>query len=112
MPGPEVVGVVALLRVARGGAEVAKVARGARRKVLVVAHARLRARLEASPGGVVAPLELEARPGVVDVVTEDRDRAVDVLEKGGRCLVAGTPAGGDVPRADEDRVAGHLPRGA
>jgi hypothetical protein len=51
VPGPEIVGVVALQRVARGGAEVAEVTRGASRLVLVVAHSGQGARLVASPEG-------------------------------------------------------------
>jgi len=57
-----------------------------------------------SPGGAVAVPVLGDRPGFVDVVAEDGDRAFDVVEKVGRRLVAGTAAGGDVPSPDQDRV--------
>jgi hypothetical protein len=105
VPGAQIVGVVAFLWIARSGAEVAEVARSARRIVLVVAYAGHGACLVASPGGAVAALERGARPVFVDVVAEGSDRAVDAVEQAGRRLVAGSAAGGDVPRPDQDRVA-------
>src|SRR5215212_324468 len=58
VPPPQVVGVVALLRIARSRAEVAEVAGCPRGVVLVVAGGGPGTRLEASPGRIVAIVKL------------------------------------------------------
>jgi hypothetical protein len=103
VPVASVVGVVALLGIPSRGSEVVEVARSARRIVLVVAYARLGARFVASPGGVVAGLELSVRSGAVGVVAGREDGTTDAVEQLGRGLVGGGGAVGYVPGADQHR---------
>jgi hypothetical protein len=104
VPFAQVVGVVAFIGVARGRAEVAKVARRTRRVVVVAARCRVRPRLVAAPAGVVAVLVLGGGSGVVGVVAGGEDRAGDAVEQLGGLLVARIVALGYVPRPDQYRV--------
>ena len=106
VPRAEVVAVVARLPVARRRTEVVEVRRGARRPVVVISEGRARAGPMASPRRSVALAELGERPGLVGVVSEREDRAVDPVEQLGRLLRAAAAAVGDVTRADEDGIRG------
>src|SRR6266511_1529065 len=92
--------------VAGGGAEVVEVAGGAGGVVLVVAGRGLGTRLVAAPGRVVAVGVVGVRAVLVGVVAGGEDRPGHAVEQVGGRLVAGRGAGGDVSRADQDRVGG------
>ena len=101
VPSAEVVAVVTLRGIARGGAEVAEIARGIGRLVVPVAGRRARARLLPPPVGVVTLLVLGERALVEGVVAVREHGARDVVEQRGRRLVCRPVAAADVPRADE-----------
>src|SRR5256712_5714747 len=109
MPTTEVVAVVALGGVTRGRAEVLEVAVGLPRPVLVVAQGRARPLFVPPPARSVALLVLLDRPVLVGVIArrEDRRRDAarnDLIEKLGGLLVPIASVGGDIARADENRV--------
>src|SRR5207249_5063639 len=106
VPGAEVVAVVALRRIAGGGAEVAEVPRGAGCLVIALPRGRLRAGLVPAPGRVVA-LVLRRRAAVISVVAGREDGPWDPVEQvGGGVVVAGLVATRDVARAHQRRRAG------
>src|SRR5262249_55904698 len=91
VPGAQVVGVVALGRVTGGGTEVAVVAGGTRRVVLVVTRRGLGTCLlpPRAPGRVVVGVVLRGGAAVVGVVAEGVDRTGDVVQQGGGRRLAG-----------------------
>ena len=98
MPSPQLVGVVALIRVPGGLAEIVEVALGFLRVVLVVAGDGLGTVLEAAPGGLVALLEVLRRALGVGRVAQGEDRAaVDATDELGGRLVA-LPAVGNAEK--------------
>jgi hypothetical protein len=101
VPGSDVVGVVALLGVARGLPEVLEVASGPFGVVLVVAGDGLGAPLEAPPRRLVASLEVRCRAPRVRVVVQGEDRPVDALDQFDGSLVGLGAAAGDVARGDD-----------
>src|SRR4029453_13214547 len=88
VPRPGVVAVVAPGRIASSGTEVAVVALGSGRLVVVVAGRGPRPRLVPAPGRTVAIAELGSRPGRIGVVAEGDDRAGDAVEQLG-CRAVG-----------------------
>src|SRR6185437_16140117 len=104
VPGAEVIGVIALLRIAGGRAEIGEVAACARRPIVVVARGRPGPRPEPPPARVVAAGELLRGPGVVHIVSEREDRALDAIEERRGLLVAVARARSDVARTDEDGI--------
>src|SRR5439155_1008491 len=107
VPSAEVVAVVALRRIAGGGAEVAEVPRGAGRLVIALARSGLRAGLVPAPARVVALLVLGKRAAVIGVVAGREDGPWDPVEQvGGGVVVAGLVATRDVARAHQRRRAG------
>src|ERR687898_360814 len=101
MPGPELVGVVALLGVACGLTEVLEVASCPFGVVLVVAGDRLGALLEAPPRRPVAFLEVLSRAPGVSLIAQGQDRPVDTLDQLCGSLVLLGAALGDVARRDD-----------
>jgi len=59
--------------------------------------------LEEAPGRPVALLEVFGRPIRVGVVAQGEDRALDVNDEPGGCLVASPGAVGDVARRNDHR---------
>src|SRR5919106_2252602 len=104
MPPSQIVGVVALLRIARGLTEVIEVSGGLRREVFVVAHAGPGTGFVAAPGGFVALRKLGGSTGLVGVVAQGVDGARDVVQQLGRSLVSRASAVGYIPRSDQPRV--------
>ncbi len=104
MPGPDVIAVVALARLAGGRAEVGEVALRTGRLVVVVAGRRHRPIPVPAPGRVIALTKLGGRARGVDVVAEREHGAIDRREQVGRRAVLGRTATGDVTGADHDRV--------
>jgi len=88
VPGPQLVGVVASLRVACGLTGVLEVASGTFGKVLVVAGDGLGAPLEPPPRRPVAFLEVHRRASGVSLIAQGQDRPVDTLDQLGGSLVA------------------------
>src|SRR5918997_2809087 len=105
MPSSQIVGVVALLRIAGGRAEVIEVSGSLRRVVFVVAHAGPDTVSVAAPGGIVALRKLGGSTGLVGVVAQGVDGARDVVEQLGRGLVARASAVCYIPRSDQHRIA-------
>src|SRR5439155_25380618 len=101
VPGPEVVAVVAVLRIPGGGAEVAEVPGRVGRLVIPFTGRRLGARFVQSPARLVALLVLRERAVVVGGVAGCEHGARDAVEQGGGRRRAGYAALGDVPRADQ-----------
>jgi len=71
----------------------------------VVTWAGVGALLEQAPRRIIASGEVGVCAAGVGVVAEGSDRAADAHQQGGRRLGAGAPAGGNVSRADQDRLA-------
>src|SRR5215203_7300873 len=67
------------------------------------------ARLVLAPARVVASVELGCRPVFVGVVAQGKYRAADAGEQVRRRLIAIAFATRDVPRGDDNRVAGGMP---
>src|SRR4051812_28488320 len=108
VPAPEVIAVVA----PAGGAavrlqgrcrrtEVAEVAGGASRFIIVVAGDGARPSLEAAPAGVVTLGELLGRAGFVDEVPQGRHRTGHGGKELRGGLVPGAVTPGDIPRGQE-----------
>ncbi len=110
VPGAQVVAVPPLQAGPGPAPEVVEVAGGVRHAVLVVAHGRPAAGVVAPPGRVVAAVELRSGAVVLLGVAHDADHAGGGVEEPGRGLVARGPAGGDVPEAEQHRVARDLGR--
>ncbi|HKH37812.1 MAG TPA: hypothetical protein VKA82_11670 [Rubrobacter sp.] len=106
VPGPQLVGVVASLRVACGLTGVLEVASGTFGKVLVVAGDGLGAPLEPPPRRPVAFLEVHRRASGVSLIAQGQDRPVDTLDQLGGSLVALGAAAGDVASRDDLRGGG------
>jgi hypothetical protein len=111
VPGPKVVGVVALIGVSCGLPEVVEVSSCPFGVVLVISGAGPGARLELAPGRVVALGKVFGRPLWVGVVAQGEDRAIDATDESGRCLVVLPCAVGDVARCDDD-LPGRRSRGS
>src|SRR5918995_6309035 len=105
VPGPKVVGVVALIGVSCGLPEVVEVASCPFGVVLVISGAGPGARLELAPGRVIALGKVFGRPLWVGVVAQGEDRALDALDESGGCFVALLGAVGDVARRYDHRRA-------
>src|SRR5215213_10362843 len=88
VPPAQVVGVVALIGVSGGLAEVVVVGLGPFSVVLVVAGDGLGALLEAAPRRPVASLEVRRRAPGVGLVAQGEDRPVDATDELGSGLVA------------------------
>src|ERR1041384_2783319 len=102
VPRSHVIAVVALPRIAGGGAEVLPVTRGAGREVLVTPHGRPGARLMPAPRRSVAAVEVGGGgAGAEYVVAEGEDGAGDRVEQGGSGFVVLCIAARDVTRADD-----------
>src|SRR5207244_4920079 len=97
VPGAEIVAVIALGGVSRGGTEVAEIPgrRGAR-VVVVVPRPRIRARLVAAPARVVAVLVVGRGAVRIGAVAEREHGPRDRVQDGGRRLVVGAVAARDV----------------
>ena len=108
VPGAEIVAVIALGGVSRGGTEVAEIPgrRGAR-VVIVVPRPRIRARLVAAPARVVAVLVVGRGAVRIGAVAEREHRPRDRVEDSGRGLVVGAVAARDVARAYEGNGVRH-----
>src|SRR5215212_4168071 len=103
VPLAQIVGVVACARLASGLPEVAEVALGFSRVVLVVAGHRLGAALEAAPGGFVALLKFLPCALRVGLVAQGEHRAAfDATHEPGGCLIDCAGAAGDVAYRDDD----------
>src|ERR671911_1119445 len=105
MPPSQIVGVVALLRIACDRAEVIEVSGGLLRVVFVVSYAGPGTVFVAAPGGFVALRKLGGSTGLVGVVAQGVDGARDVVKQLGRGLVARASAVGYIPRSDQHRGA-------
>ena len=107
MPVAEVVAVVAARGIPRRGAEVAEVARGTRRLVVVVPGDRERARLVPAPARVVALGVVRVRADGEGVVPERRDGAGrHQVEQGSSGFVAGAVAARDVTGGEQHHRGG------
>src|SRR5262245_39766637 len=87
VPCPEVVAVIALVRVPGGGAEIIEVALGARRIILMVTGRRACTRQVTTPRGIVAIGVLGIRAVGVHRIAEGRNRPRDSVEQGGGVLI-------------------------
>ncbi len=108
VPCTTVVAVIALTGCASIRTKVAEVGGTASGQILMVAGCRARARLEASPTGVVAIGVLGGGAGVVDVIAEGKDRAGDFVDEVGGGLIVRAATGCDVTRANQDTVGASL----
>src|SRR5205085_4576139 len=102
VPGAQVVAVVSLGRVSRGGAEVAEVPgrRGAR-VVVVIADHGVGARLVAAPARIVTVLIGGGRPVGIGGVAQGEDGARNAVEQARRRFVVGAIAARDVARTHQ-----------
>src|SRR5918995_886365 len=105
MPPSQIVGVVALLRIACDRAEVIEVSGGLLRVVFVVSYAGPGTVFVAAPGGFVALRKLGGSTGLVGVVAQGVDGARDVVKQLGRGLIARACAVSYIPRSDQHRIA-------
>ena len=101
VPGAEVVAVVALLWVARGGSIVAEVPRCVSRLVVALTGRRLGARLVPSPAQVVAAVVLGKGAVVVGGIAGREHGAGDAVEQHRCGVISGRAALRDVAGADE-----------
>src|SRR4029077_4484428 len=106
VPTPEIVAVISLGRIARRRPEVAEVARGVGRQVVVLTGGRLSARLLTAPGGVVAGGILRRRAAGVGIVPGGEDGTGDAVEQPARRIVIRRRARPDVACTYEDGAAG------
>src|SRR5262245_8772396 len=100
VPCPEVVAVIALVRVSGGGAKIIEVALGARRIILVVTGRGACARQVTTPRGIVAISVFGIRAVRVNRIAEGRNRPRDSVEQGGSILIRANAATGDITRGD------------
>src|SRR5256886_2794422 len=98
VPTSQIVAVVELSRVARGGSEILGVGGGPGAEPLHVADGGTGARLVTTPRGAIAVDEVRRTAAAAqDVVTHREDAAGDVVENGRRGLVILPVAAGNVP---------------
>src|SRR5450432_310941 len=107
VPGSEIVAVVALFRVAGGGAKIARIAGSAVAVVFVIADSGPCAILEPPPGGTVTIRELLVGTIRIGEVADGEDGAWNLVDElGGGFSTIELAARGDVTGADEDWVGG------
>src|SRR5439155_7960815 len=108
VPAAEIVAVIGLGGVSRGGTEVAEIPgrRGAR-VVVVVPRPRIRARLVVAPARVVAGLVVGRGAVRIGAVAEREYGPRNRVQDSGRGLVVGAVAARDVARAYEGNGVRH-----